>query len=106
MISSLVGDNAPQNPLLITNKPLGDRVGDKKEKPAGSGERAHKNTFVFLGPGEDRGKLAIAKPTLTSTFMWFSTIPSPTTTTTLYLIKNQKMGKTHPFANHQETVTK
>ena len=106
MISSLVGDNAPQNPLLTTNNPLGDKVGDKKEESAGSGERAHKNTFVFLGPGEDRGKLAIAKPTLTSTFVWFSTIPSPTTTTTLYLIKDQKMGKTHPFANHQETVTK
>ena len=97
MISCLVGDNAPQNPLLITNKPLGDRVGDKKEKPAGSGERAHKNTFVFMGFGEGGGKLAIAKPTLTSTFRWFSTIPSPTTTTTLYLIKDQKMGKTHPL---------
>ena len=106
MIFSLVGDNAPQNPLLITNKPLGDRVGDKKEKPAGSGERAHKNTFVFMGFGEGGGKPAIAKPALTSTFRWFSTIPSPTTTTTLYLIKDQKMGKTHPFANHQETVTK
>ena len=106
MISSLVGDNAPQNPLLITNKPLGDRVGDKKEKPTGSGERAHKNTFVFMGLGDGGGKPAIAKPTLTSTFRWFSTIPSPTTTTTLYLIKDQKMGKTHPFANHQETVTK
>ena len=106
MISCLVGDNAPQNPLLITNKPLGDRVGDKKEKPTGSGERAHKNTFVFMGFGDGGGKPAIAKPTLTSTFRWFSTIPSPTTTTTLYLIKDQKMGKTHPFANHQETVTK
>lgn len=106
MIFSLVGDNAPQNPLLITNKPLGDRVGDKKEKPAGSGERAHKNTFVFMGFGEGGGKPAIAKPALTSTFRWFSTIPSSTTTTTLYLIKDQKMGKTHPFANHQETVTK
>ena len=106
MISCLVGDNAPQNPLLTTNNPLGDKVGDKKEESAGSGERAHKNTFVFLGPGEGGGKLAIAKPTLTSTFRWFSTIPSPTTTTTLYLIKDQKMGKTHPFANHQETVTK
>ena len=97
MIFSLVGDNAPQNPLLITNKPLGDRVGDKKEKPAGSGERAHKNTFVFMGFGEGGGKPAIAKPALTSTFRWFSTIPSPTTTTTLYLIKDQKMGKTHPL---------
>ena len=97
MISCLVGDNAPQNPLLITNKPLGDRVGDKKEKPTGSGERAHKNTFVFMGFGDGGGKPAIAKPTLTSTFRWFSTIPSPTTTTTLYLIKDQKMGKTHPL---------
>lgn len=106
MISSLIGDNAPQNPLLITNKPLGDRVGDKKEKPTGSGERVHKNNFVFMDSGEGGGKPAIAKPTLTSTFGRFSTIPSPTTTTTLYLIKDQKMGKTHPFANHQETVTK
>ena len=97
MIFSLVGDNAPQNPLLITNKPLGDRVGDKKEKPAGSGERAHKNTFVFMGFGDGGGKPAIAKPALTSTFRWFSTIPSPTTTTTLYLIKDQKMGKTYPL---------
>ena len=106
MIFSLVGDNAPQNPLLTTNNPLGDKVGDKKEESAGSGERAHKNTFVFMGFGDGGGKPAIAKPTLTSTFRWFSTIPSPTTTTTLYLIKDQKMGKTHPFANHQETVTK
>ena len=106
MISSLVGDNAPQNPLSVTNSSVGDKVGDKKEEPANSGEQAHKNTFVFMGPGEDGGKLAIAKPTLTSAFGWFSTIPSPTTTTTLYLIKDQKMGKTHPFTNHQETVTK
>lgn len=106
MISFLVGDNAPQNPLSVTNNPLGDKVGDKKEKSADSGERAHKNKGVFMGFGEGRGKLAITKPALTSTFRWFSTIPSPTTTTTLYLIKDQKMGKTHPFANHQETVTK
>ena len=106
MISLLVGDNAPQNPLSATNSPTGDKVGDKKEEPAGSGERAHKNKGVFMGLGEDGGKLALAKPTLTSTFGWFSTIPSPTTTTTLYIIKDQKMGKTHPFTNHQETVTK
>ena len=106
MIYLLVGDNAPQNPLSVTNSSVGDKVGDKKEEPANSGEQAHKNTFVFMGPGEDGGKLAVAKPTLTSTFGRFSTIPSPTTTTTLYLIKDQKMGKTHPFANHQETVTK
>ncbi len=106
MIYLLVGDNAPQNPLSVTNSSVGDKVGDKKEEPANSGEQAHKNTFVFMGPGEDGGKLAVAKPPLTSTFGRFSTIPSPTTTTTLYLIKDQKMGKTHPFANHQETVTK
>ena len=106
MIYLLVGDNAPQNPLSVTNSSVGDKVGDKKEEPANSGEQAHKNTFVFMGPGEDGGKLAVAKPTLTSTFGRFSTIPSPTTTTTLYLIKDQKMGKTHPFTNHQETVTK
>ncbi|MSO17673.1 MAG: hypothetical protein EXQ68_03190 [Acidimicrobiia bacterium] len=106
MISFLLGDNAPKNLLSATNNRLGDRVGDKKEKPSGSGEQAHKNKGVFLGPGESRGKLVMAKPALTSTFEWFSTIPSPTTTTTLYLIKDQKMGKTRPFANHQETVTK
>ncbi len=106
MIYLLVGDNAPQNPLSATNSPTGDKVGDKKEESADSGEKAHKNTFVFMGPGEGGGKLAITKPALTSTFGCFSTIPSPTTTTTLYLIKDQKMGKTHPFTNHQETVTK
>jgi len=106
MISLLIGDNAPQNPLSVTNNPSGDKVGDNKEEPPGFVERAHKNTLVFMGLGEGGGKPAIAKPALTSTFRWFSTIPSPTTTTTLYLIKDRKMGKTHSFANHQETVTK
>ncbi len=106
MISFFIGDNAPTDPLSATNNRLGDRVGDKREEAVVPGERAHKNNVVFMGFGENGGKLAIAKPALTSTFGWFSTIPSPTTTTTLYLVKDQKMGKTRLFANYQETVTK
>lgn len=106
MISFLAGDNPPKNPLPATNDRVGDKVGEKRGEPGRSGEQARKNTPVFIEPGEDGGKLVIPKAPLTSTFGRLSPIHRPTTTTTLYLSKAQKMGKTQSVFKHRGATNK